>query len=106
MPPFSVASPVSATAVGGVFGVDVTVILNVSLAVRPPTSVAVTLTPTVPVEVGVPLKVRVPGLNASHAGSADPSIAVAVYVSESPLSTSVKVPAGSVRVKAEPTLVL
>ena len=36
MPPFSVASPVSATAVGAVFGVGVTTMLKVSLAARPP----------------------------------------------------------------------
>ena len=58
-PPFSVASPVSATAVGAVFGVGVTMMLKVSLAASPPESVAVTLTPSVPVVVGVPLKERV-----------------------------------------------
>ena len=43
-PPFSVASAVSATAVGAAFGVVVTAMLKVSLAARPPRSVAVTLT--------------------------------------------------------------
>ena len=47
-PPFSVASPVSATAVGGVFGVVVTAILKVSLAARPPRSVTEALTLSVP----------------------------------------------------------
>ena len=80
MPPFSVALAVSATAVGGVFGVVVTTILNVSLAARLPRSVAETLTPSVPTfaAVGVPLNVRVAALKLSQAGSAEPSAAVAV----------------------------
>ena len=80
MPPFSVASAVSATAVGAVFGVVVTTILNVSLAARPPRSVAETLTPSVPTSAaaGVPLNVRVAALKVSQAGSAEPSAAVAV----------------------------
>ena len=80
IPPFSVASAVSATAVGGVFGGVVTAILNVSLAARPPRSVAETLTPSVPTSaaVGVPLNVRVAALKVSQAGSAEPSAAVAV----------------------------
>ena len=70
MPPFSVASPVSATAVGEVFGVVVTAILKVSLAARPPRSVAVTLTPSVPTfaAVGVPLNVRVAALKRQPCG--------------------------------------
>ena len=80
MPPFSVASAVSATAVGAVSGVVVTTILKVSLAARPPRSVAETLTPSVPTSaaVGVPLNVRVAALKVSQAGSAEPSAAVAV----------------------------
>jgi hypothetical protein len=53
------------------------VMLKVSLAARPPRSVAVTLTPYVPAVVGVPLKVRVAALKLSQAGSAEPSAAVA-----------------------------
>ena len=70
MPPFSVASAVSATAVGGVLGVVVTAMLNVSLAARPPRSVAVTLTLSVPTlaAAGVPLNVRVAALNAQPGG--------------------------------------
>ena len=80
IPPFSVASAVSATAVGGGFGGGVTAILNVSLAARPPRSVAVALTLSVPTSaaVGVPLKVRVAALKLSQAGSGEPSAAVAV----------------------------
>jgi hypothetical protein len=79
-PPFSVASAVSATAVGAVFDGVVTTILNVSLAARPPRSVADTLTPSVPTSaaVGVPLKVRVAALKLSQAGSGEPLAAVAV----------------------------
>src|SRR5262245_59713528 len=55
----------------------VTVILKVSVAVRPPRSVTVTLTPTVPTAVDVPVNVRLAGANVSHAGSADPSAEVA-----------------------------
>src|SRR4029453_4317537 len=73
-PPFSVASAVSVTAVGGVFDVVVTTILNVSLGARPPRSVAETLTPSVPTSaaVGVPLNVRVAALKLSPAGSGEP----------------------------------
>ena len=80
IPPFSVASAVSATAVGGVFGGGATTILNVSLAARPPRSVAETLTPSVPTSAaaGVPLNVRVAALKVSQAGSGEPSAAVAV----------------------------
>ena len=46
----------------------VTAILKVSLAVRPPASVAETLTPTVPVELGVPLNVRVAGVKRQPCG--------------------------------------
>jgi hypothetical protein len=51
-----------------------TPILNVSLAERLPRSVAVTLTPSVPTSPapGVPLNVRVAGVNVSHAGRALP----------------------------------
>jgi hypothetical protein len=79
-----------------VFGVVVTAILKVSLAARPPRSVAVALTLSVPTfaAAGVPLNVCVAALNVSHIGSGEPSAAVAVYVSASPASTSVKVPAG------------
>ena len=80
MPPFSVASAVSATAVGAASGVVVTTILKVSLAARLPRSVAETLTPSVPTfaAAGVPLNVRVAALKVSQAGSAEPSAAVAV----------------------------
>jgi len=44
-PPFSVASPASATAVGALLPAVDTAMLKVSLAARPPRSVAVTLTP-------------------------------------------------------------
>ena len=68
IPPFSVASPVSATAVGDVFGVVVTAILKVSLAARLPRSVPEALMLNVPTfaVVGVPLNVRVEELKASH----------------------------------------
>src|SRR3954453_15028827 len=57
-----------------------TVMLNVSLAARPPISVTEVLTLSVPtsVEVGVPLKVRVAGVNVSHPGSAAPLVEPAV----------------------------
>ena len=69
-PPFSVALAVSATAVGAVLGVAVTAMLKVSLAARPPRSVAVTLTPSVPTSaaVGVPLNVRVAGIEGQPGG--------------------------------------
>src|SRR5262249_55511155 len=77
---FSVALAVSATAVGTVSDVVVTTILKVSLAARPPRSVAVTLTANVPASplVGVPLNVPVAALKRSQAGGAEPSAAVAV----------------------------
>ena len=57
-----------------------TTILNVSLAARPPRSVAETLTPSAPTSpvAGVPLNVRVVALKLSQAGSDEPSAAVAV----------------------------
>ncbi len=57
---------------GGGVDVVVTPMLNVSLAARPPASVAVALTLSVPTfaAAGVPLKVRVVALNASHEGRA------------------------------------
>ena len=63
-----------------VVGAVVTAILKVSLAARPPRSVAETLTPSVPTfaAVGVPLNVRVAALKVSQAGSGEPSAAVAV----------------------------
>ena len=63
-----------------VVGAVVTAILNVSLAARPPRSVAETLTPSVPTfaAAGVPLNVRVAALKLSQAGSGEPSAAVAV----------------------------
>src|SRR5215212_7270783 len=52
-----------------------TVMLNVSLAARLPISVTEVLTLSVPTfaDVGMPLKVRVEGLNVSHPGSGVPS---------------------------------
>ena len=63
-----------------VVGAVATAILKVSLAERPPRSVAETLTPTVPTfaAAGVPLNVRVAALKVSQEGSAEPSAAVAV----------------------------
>lgn len=75
-PPFSVASPVPATAVGAPFGVVDTVMLKVSLAARLPRSLAVPRTAIVPTsaDVGVPLKVRVEG---SQKGRAEPLAVIA-----------------------------
>ena len=48
---------------------------------------------------GVPEKVFVAGSKLSQAGSAEPSARVALRVSVSPISGSVKVPAGTVKLK-------
>ena len=71
--------PVALAATGAVFGRGLTTTSKVSLTDRLP-SLAVTLTATVPtsLEVGAPLKLRVPALKLSHAGSAVPSARVAL----------------------------
>src|SRR5688572_7453651 len=71
--------------------VFVTVSVNVSDALPPLPSVAVTriaIAPTLALA-GVPEKVRVAALKLSHAGKAEPSLRVAVYARASP-STSAK----------------
>ncbi len=61
-------------------------------------SVAVTLTAFEATSLfsGVPLKVRVPALNVSHDGNAEPSTSVAAYDSGSP-STSLNVSAAKAK---------
>ncbi len=65
-------------------------------------SIAVTRRLRVPTSLlpGVPEKVRVAGLKLSQPGSAEPSACVALKVSTSPLSTSVKVPPGTVKLNS------
>ena len=71
----------------------VTVRLKVSDTAAPALSFATTLTAIVPTSelVGVPEKVRVEPLKESQEGSEDPLERVEVYVSVSPVSTSVNV---------------
>ena len=99
---FSVASSFTVRGEGavicGALFTPVTVSMNVAEAARPPRSVAVTLMLIAPTSalLGVPLKSSVSPSKCNHEGSGSPSANVAEYVSLSPLSTSLKVPAGTV----------
>ncbi len=79
-----------------------TVRVKVESAVAPALSVAVTLTLISPTSslAGVPSKVPVAVSNVNHAGKAELSASVALYVKLSPASTSAKVPAGIAKLKA------
>ena len=88
--PSSVAAPVTAPETTGASLVLATVSVNADATVAPARSVATTFNDTAPTSPfsGVPLKVRVAGLNVSHDGNAAPLANVAVYVSVSPSGES------------------
>ncbi len=77
---------------------------NTSLTLSVPLSVAVTRTSRVPISgpCGVPLNVRVLGLNVSQVGRVVPSARVALYARVSPASTSATLSAGTMKVKRLP----
>jgi hypothetical protein len=79
-----------------------TVRVKVESASAPLPSVAVTLTLISPTSelAGVPEKVPVAASNVNHAGKAELSASVALYVKLSPASTSAKVPVGRAKLKA------
>ncbi|ETR64757.1 MAG: hypothetical protein OMM_15398, partial [Candidatus Magnetoglobus multicellularis str. Araruama] len=80
-----------------------TVRMNVSLTLAREISFEVTFTLMLPTSsfVGVPVKVRVPALKLSHVGNELSLSRVAVYVNESPKSTSLKVLNANVKLNAE-----
>ena len=79
-----------------------TVIAKSTKAVAPAPSAAVTRTLKAPTSAldGVPLKVALVVLKFSQAGSAAPEVSVAVWLRLSPMSASLKVSAGSMKLKA------